>query len=72
MTAAGVPPAGAAGSPAIGVDIGGTTLAAGLVTPDGEVLDTAVRPAPATSARAAEDVRGPTDPPPVVQRIEIA
>ena len=56
MTPAGVPQAAdAVGRPAIGVDIGGTKIAAGLVSPEGVVLDTASRPTPAGSARHTED-----------------
>ena len=55
MTGAGVPAAGAAGPPAIGVDVGGTKVAGGLVGPDGEVLDTASRRTPGTSVHDTED-----------------
>ena len=56
MSRAGVPEeADAAGRPAVGVDIGGTKIAAGLVAPWGDVLDTASCPTPAGSARDAED-----------------
>ncbi len=55
MTGAGVPAAGAAGLPAIGVDVGGTKVAAGLVGPGGEVLGTASRPTPGTSVHETED-----------------
>ena len=55
MSGAGGPAAGAAGPPAIGVDVGGTKVAAGVITPSGQVLDTASRPTPASSARGIED-----------------
>ena len=39
----------------IGVDIGGTKVAAGVVDPDGNVVEKIRRDTPGTSARAAED-----------------
>ena len=41
---------------AVGVDVGGTKLAAGLVAADGSVLDTLRFPTPGSSARAILDV----------------
>jgi glucokinase len=45
----------AAELPAIGIDIGGTKVAGGLVTPDGTVLDTARRATPGASVADTED-----------------
>ncbi len=42
-------------SRAIGVDIGGTKIAAGVVAEDGQVLDTELRPTPGRDVRATED-----------------
>ena len=42
--------------PAIGVDIGGTKIAAALVGPDGSVLESAEVPTPAVADRVAETV----------------
>jgi glucokinase len=50
-----VNPAGAGGLPAIGVDVGGTKVAGGLVGPDGTVLDSARRATPGTSVGDTED-----------------
>ena len=44
--------------PAIGVDIGGTKVAAALVGPDGSVLDSAEVPTPSEADRVAEAVAG--------------
>jgi glucokinase len=41
--------------PAIGIDIGGTKVGGGVVSPDGTILDTARRPTPGTSVSATED-----------------
>ena len=41
---------------ALAVDIGGTKMAAGLVAPDGSLLERAMRPTPATSSPAAAEV----------------
>ena len=41
--------------PAVGVDIGGTKVAGGLVAPDGTVLDTARRATPGASVTDTED-----------------
>jgi glucokinase len=41
---------------AIGVDIGGTKVAAGVVDDDGHVIDRELRPTPGTDAAATEDV----------------
>ncbi|MGY1807492.1 ROK family glucokinase [Blastococcus sp. SYSU D00669] len=45
----------AAQQPAVGVDIGGTKVAGGLVAPDGRVLDTARRATPGASVTETED-----------------
>ncbi|MCV2491340.1 ROK family glucokinase [Geodermatophilus sp. YIM 151500] len=58
-TVDGVPaaaPEDAAGLPALGIDIGGTKVAGGIVAPDGRVLDTARRATPGTSVSETEDV----------------
>ena len=39
----------------IGVDIGGTKVAAGVVAPDGTVVEKVVRPTPASTPAAVED-----------------
>jgi glucokinase len=41
--------------PAVGIDIGGTKVAGGLVAPDGTVLDNARRATPGSSVSATED-----------------
>ena len=41
--------------PALGIDIGGTKVAGGVVQPDGTITDTARRATPGTSVRATED-----------------
>jgi glucokinase len=41
--------------PALGIDIGGTKVAGGVVAPDGTILDTARRSTPGRSVSAAED-----------------
>lgn len=41
---------------ALGVDVGGTKVAAGVVDPDGRVLEQLVLPTPSSSPRAVEDV----------------
>ena len=41
--------------PAIGIDIGGTKVAGGIVAPDGTILDTARRATPGKSVSATED-----------------
>jgi glucokinase len=41
--------------PALGIDIGGTKVAGGVVAPDGTVLDTARRATPGKSVTATED-----------------
>jgi glucokinase len=46
---------GAAQLPALGIDIGGTKVAGGLVAPDGAVLDTARRGTPGHSVKDTED-----------------
>ncbi|UOY02981.1 ROK family glucokinase [Blastococcus sp. PRF04-17] len=46
---------GAAGSAALGIDIGGTKVAGGVVAPDGTVLATARRATPGSSVRQTED-----------------
>jgi glucokinase len=46
---------GAAGLPALGIDIGGTKVAGGVVAPDGTVLDTARRATPGRSVKDTED-----------------
>ena len=53
MTSTGVPDV--AQLPAIGIDIGGTKVAGGVVAPDGTVLDTARRATPGRSVTATED-----------------
>ena len=73
---------GAATLPALGVDVGGTKVAGGVVAPDGTVLATAAEQTAAeqTAAErpgAAPPPAGTPDGPPVppaapVQRIEIA
>ena len=45
----------AAGLPALGIDIGGTKVAGGVVAPDGTVLDTARRATPGSSVSGTED-----------------
>jgi glucokinase len=47
--------AGAADLPALGIDIGGTKVAGGLVAPDGRILDTARRATPGASVSDTED-----------------
>ncbi|MFI9027905.1 ROK family protein [Streptomyces sp. NPDC053560] len=44
-------PASPAPRPLLGVDVGGTKIAAGVVAPDGTLLATAVRPTPAAEGR---------------------
>jgi glucokinase len=39
----------------IGIDIGGTKMAAGVVTADGEIVERSLQPSPILSARQAED-----------------
>jgi glucokinase len=39
----------------IGIDIGGTKMSAGVVTPDGEIVERCLKPSPVRSARQAED-----------------
>jgi glucokinase len=46
---------GAAGLPALGIDIGGTKVAGGVVAPGGTVLDTARRATPGGSVADTED-----------------
>jgi glucokinase len=46
---------GLAARPAIGIDIGGTKVAGGVVTPEGRVVDTAGRATPSSSVRETED-----------------
>ena len=46
---------GAADLPALGIDIGGTKVAGGVVAPDGTVLATARRATPGASVRETED-----------------
>jgi glucokinase len=46
---------GAAGLPALGIDIGGTKVAGGIVAPDGTVLATARRATPGASVADTED-----------------
>ncbi len=41
--------------PALGIDIGGTKVAGGVVQPDGTITDTARRATPGASVRATED-----------------
>jgi glucokinase len=41
--------------PALGIDIGGTKVAGGVVAPDGTILDTARRATPGRSVEATED-----------------
>jgi glucokinase len=48
-------PANVSQLPAIGIDIGGTKVAGGIVAPDGAILDTARRATPGTSVSATED-----------------
>jgi glucokinase len=48
-------PGRAAGLPALGIDIGGTKVAGGVVAPDGTVLDTARRATPGSSVADTED-----------------
>jgi glucokinase len=45
----------AAQLPALGIDIGGTKVAGGVVAPDGTILDTARRATPGKSVSATED-----------------
>jgi glucokinase len=45
----------AAALPALGIDIGGTKVAGGVVAPDGAILDTARRATPGRSVSATED-----------------
>jgi glucokinase len=45
----------AARLPALGIDIGGTKVAGGVVAPDGTILDTARRATPGKSVSATED-----------------
>jgi glucokinase len=45
----------AAQLPALGIDIGGTKVAGGVVAPDGSILDTARRATPGKSVSATED-----------------
>jgi glucokinase len=45
----------AARLPAVGIDIGGTKVAGGVVAPDGTILDTARRSTPGKSVSATED-----------------
>ena len=45
----------AAALPALGIDIGGTKVAGGVVAPDGAILDTARRATPGKSVSATED-----------------
>lgn len=45
----------AADQAALGIDIGGTKVAGGVVAPDGTILDTARRPTPGRSVSATED-----------------
>jgi glucokinase len=47
--------AAAAGLAALGIDIGGTKVAGGVVAPDGTVLDTARRATPGSSVAETED-----------------
>jgi glucokinase len=47
--------AGAGGLPALGIDIGGTKVAGGVVAPDGTILDTARRATPGKSVSATEN-----------------
>ncbi|WP_369137625.1 ROK family glucokinase [Modestobacter versicolor] len=54
MTAAPAP-ADVTRLPAIGIDIGGTKVAGGVVAPDGTILDTARRATPGKSVSATED-----------------
>ena len=41
---------------AVGVDVGGTKIAAGVVTPEGEILDEVLYPTPASSGRLVESI----------------
>ena len=50
-----VPSSTAAESPALGIDIGGTKVAGGIVAPDGSILDTARQVTPGRSVAATED-----------------
>jgi glucokinase len=47
--------AGASDLPALGIDIGGTKVAGGVVAPDGTILGTARRATPGRSVEATED-----------------
>ena len=51
----GSPSAPAAGLPALGIDIGGTKVAGGVVAPDGTLVDTARRTTPGHSVPETED-----------------
>jgi glucokinase len=42
----------------MGVDVGGTKVLAGVVTPDGEIIETSRRPTPSRDADATEAVIG--------------
>jgi len=50
-----IPAGEAAQLPALGIDIGGTKVAGGVVAPDGTILDTARRATPGKSVSATED-----------------
>jgi glucokinase len=50
-----VPDTRATALPALGIDIGGTKVAGGVVAPDGTILDTARRATPGRSVEATED-----------------
>lgn len=50
-----VPDIRATALPALGIDIGGTKVAGGVVAPDGTILDTARRATPGRSVEATED-----------------
>jgi glucokinase len=41
---------------AIGVDVGGTKIAAGVVTPEGKILDEARYPTPTSGRRLVESI----------------
>jgi glucokinase len=41
---------------AVGVDVGGTKIAAGVTTPEGEILDEVRYPTPASSERLVESI----------------
>ncbi len=41
---------------AVGVDVGGTKIAAGVVTPEGEILDEVRYPTPASGKRLVESI----------------